>query len=210
MGHFHALLCEEFNISTAQPGGSPVASFYQEVISEPPETDGSNLTETQNKDDLSALADIQISEHCLEDAVFNRNMLFPDATDAEYRNPDFSACTPDEITKVSELIKTYSECFATSPYDVGTFTDFQVEIKTRPGERVRQRQRTHSRHALEAADELIEKNVPHFETFLGIVQDFDTFLQSFGHHKQSPRKWLLVRMIFQSYHLIFSSNYHKS
>ena len=112
-----------------------------------------------SEDELSKLDKLTMSDSFLQDAAFKRSGLFPahaeEEEDAE-EEPDFGNATSDEIKELRDIFKTHAGVWARHKYDVGEFKGFSVNLKTRPGEVIKQKEREHNIEQTEAAREVIE------------------------------------------------------
>ena len=92
----------------------------------------------------------------LEETVFEKNKFIQHhEKNVDFLAPDFSSCTKEEIKLLTEMFRKYESVFSRDQFDVGLYNGFEVEIKVKPGTKIREKPRHKNDEQLKAADELI-------------------------------------------------------
>ena len=123
-----------------------------------------------------------VSHHSLEDHVYSRLKMINDGPTQLHNAPNLEHCTVEQREEIKSILDQFPEVFAKNKFQVGTFTDFQVPVKTRAGTIVKSKNRPYSSDQKLAINELIENflenkiispappNTPHYNSCI-IVQE---------------------------------------
>ena len=114
-----------------------------------------NANESTVENELN-IPDLMLPNDFLEETVFEKNKFIQHhEKNVDFLAPDFSSCTKEEIKLLTEMFTKYESVFSRDQFDVGLYNGFEVEIKVKPGTKIREKPRHKNDEQLKAADELI-------------------------------------------------------